>query len=156
MYSMHRQFFHNPMYYMDDPAGRGGTFLLTVVTEVMSVGQRTAIPCKMEKTGWAAGLDSVQSREKEKGAARAAHRRLKVRAAAGVGGEAGRSRGRDQAVPTKVVGEASVEEVGGGGRAVSVAGVEEAGTEDRCGGGRRWRPSDVGSRCGGDGGCAGG
>jgi hypothetical protein len=71
--------------------GEGGTFLLTVVTEVMSVRQRTAIPCKMEKTGWAAGLDSVQSREKEKGAARAAHRRLKVRAAAGVGGEAGRS-----------------------------------------------------------------
>jgi hypothetical protein len=24
MYSMHRQFFHNPMYYMDDPTGRGG------------------------------------------------------------------------------------------------------------------------------------
>jgi hypothetical protein len=127
--------------------GEGGTSLLTVVTEVMSVGQRTAIPCKMEKTGWAAGLDSVQSREKEKGAARAAHRRLKVRAAAGVGGEAGRSRGEIRQCRPKlwerlvwrrsaVVAErcrwpvwkrlartTDVEEVGGGGRAASVAGV---------------------------------
>jgi hypothetical protein len=146
----------NPMYYMDDPAGRGGTFLLTVVTEVVSVRQRTTIPCKMEKTGWAAGLDSVLSREKEKGAARTAHRRLNVRAAAGVGGEAGRSRGRDRVVSAEVGGEASVEEVSGGGRAVPVAGVEEAGTDDRCGGGQRWQPSGVGGRCGGDGGCTGG
>jgi hypothetical protein len=49
---MHKQFFHNPMYYMDDLAGdRGRTFLLRVVIGVMSVRQRTAVPCKMEKTG---------------------------------------------------------------------------------------------------------
>jgi hypothetical protein len=113
MYSMHRQFFHNPMYYMDDLVGRGGTFLLTVVAGVMSIERRMGVPCKMEKTmggGGSAGLDSAQSRAKQKGAVRAAHRRLKVHSAArlggggqcqwlrrsmiGVGGEGSQSQGR--------------------------------------------------------------
>jgi hypothetical protein len=53
------------MYYMDDPARRGGTFLLTVVTGVV---RRMVVPCKTKKTRDEGGPVGVQNGEdKEKG-----------------------------------------------------------------------------------------
>jgi hypothetical protein len=110
------------MYYMDDSAGRGGTFLLTVVAGVV---RRTAVPCKMEKTlGKREGSAGLQNaKDKVKGDTRPAHRRLKVCAADGLGGggqcqwlsrpvarvgaEAGRNRGRGRVAPAGVGGEVS-------------------------------------------------
>jgi hypothetical protein len=79
-----------------------------------------------DRGGGSAGLDLAQSRAKEKGAARAAHRRLKDYAATGLGGsgrrlrrpagevgaEANQSWGRGWVAPVRVRGEA------GGGRSV--------------------------------------
>jgi hypothetical protein len=107
---------------MDDSAGRGGTFLLTVIAGIV---RRMAVPCKTEKTrgergGGSAGLQNIE--DKEKGDTRPAHWQLKVRAAAGLGGGgrrrrlsrpvngvgvvAGRNQGRGRVVPARVRGKA--------------------------------------------------
>jgi hypothetical protein len=107
---------------MDDSTGRGGTFLLTVVTRVV---RRMAVPCKTEKTRGGKGRESAglqNAEDKEKGDTRPAHRRLKVHAAAGLGGGgrrrrlsrpvngvgvvAGRNQGKGSSAPTRVRGEA--------------------------------------------------
>jgi hypothetical protein len=77
--------------------------------------------------GGLAGLDLMQSREKEKGATWAAHRRLKVRAADGLGG-GGRCR-RLRRPATRVGGEA--------GRRRPKSGKRPA-VGGRCGGGWWW------------------
>jgi hypothetical protein len=59
------------------------TFLLRVVTGVMSVRRRSVVPYKIEKTRGSVGLDSRHSRgQRRKGA----HRRLNVHVAVGLGG----------------------------------------------------------------------
>jgi hypothetical protein len=124
MYSMHRQFFNNPMYYMDDPARRGGH--LSADRGHRSRVEDGGTLQNEEDKGRRGASGGAKWRRQGERATRAAHRRLKVRVAAGlggggqhrrlrrpvagVGGEANRNQGRGQAALAGAGGD-----VGGGG-----------------------------------------